>query len=85
MQAIERFRKNLRGLMEYNGVGQRELARLADTFAPNINRALNGKVHDFSICWAEKLAGAFGRQLCELLLDPVTFQKKFLPKKPNAA
>lgn len=71
--------------MKHRDVGQRELGRMAGTYAANINRVIHGKTDDFSVQWAAKLADALGLQLWELFLDPVTFSKKFLSKKPDAA
>lgn len=66
MQAATTFRHSLRAAMHREGVSQRQLAEMAKTSYPGINRILQGKQTP-TIDLADRLADALGIPLATLL------------------
>ncbi len=67
VQATDTFRENLRQMMESRDISQRDLAEMAKTGYPNLNRVLQGK-QNVTLELADRISDALGISLTELLV-----------------
>lgn len=67
-KASESLRKNLRAIMDANGLNQGHVAAISGIARPHVNRALNDKSNP-RLDTVEKLAHAVGVETWELIKD----------------
>ena len=77
VSAYDNFRINLKSVMADEGVTLRAMGELCETSFPYIHKVLRGEICP-SIQNCERMAGAVGYSLAELLVPPL----KFSPRTP---
>ena len=73
--AMNCFARNVRHLLQQNGITQVELAERAGIHGPNVNRILMGK-EGITIERAERIASALGVKLSELVSENLPKSRK---------
>jgi transcriptional regulator with XRE-family HTH domain len=79
VNAFENFRTNMQTAMEARGLSQREIATNLKISRSHLNRVLQGDTTP-SINLCDRLAGAVGFALSDLLLHPKKFSDALLQR-----